>query len=240
MSQQTLGLSRYGKKRDRLAMGKTGANHALRKFLRLVVTVLGVAYQKLDIMTTRIPTVAQWIMPALLVSFVWFSTAAQAASSKTTIHNLREVGRALAACMHPLPIAEHFAGMRLTIRVAFNARGEPLGPPRFTFVAPTAPTRFRDEYKNAIINTLKRCTPLPFSAEFGAAMAGVPMIFHFNEGGLYAGLTPPELYRCEGGHCKGSKVTNRMRRGYIPEVDASLGVAYSRAICHAICSAFGL
>ena len=146
--------------------------------------MLGAAYQKLEIIRTRIPTLALWIMPALLLPLLSFSTAAQAASSKITIHNLREVGRALAACMHPLPIAEHFAGMHLTIRVAFNARGEPLGPPRFTFVTPIAPTRFRDEYKNAIIGALKRCTPLPFSAEFGAAMAGVPMIFHVNEGGL--------------------------------------------------------
>ena len=62
-------------------------------------------------------------------------------------------------------------------------RGQPLGPPRFAYIKPNSPPT-KAEYKTAISDALKRCTPLSFSPELGATIAGVPIILRFDERGL--------------------------------------------------------
>lgn len=115
------------------------------------------------------------------------SAATQGTPAKATVHNVREIGKALAACMEPISVAHHYPGMRITIRLGFNRRGEPLGPPRFAYLTPNAPDRIKAEYKSAITDALQRCTPLSFSPELGATIAGVPVILRFDERGLILG-----------------------------------------------------
>lgn len=124
------------------------------------------------------------VQRALTVAFLCFlsaSAVAQELSPKPAVHNLREIARALSTCMQPLAVAAPFQGMRVTVRIAFNVRGQPLGPPLFTYVTPYAPDRIKNEYKKAISDALKRCTPLSFSPGLGAAIAGMPIILSFNE-----------------------------------------------------------
>ena len=77
--------------------------------------------------------------------------------------------------------ASPYPGMRLTVRMTFNGLGEFIGQPRITFMTPDAPEEVQTAYKIAILNSLKDCTPLPFSAGLGAAVAGRPYYFHFVE-----------------------------------------------------------
>ena len=127
-----------------------------------------------------------WALIAPLVCLALFPSwaAAQDTPAKPTVHSIREIGKVLAACMQPLTLREHYPGMRVTVRLGFNSRGQPLGPPRFAYITPNAPDRTKAEYKASISDALKRCTPLSFSPELGATIAGVPIILRFDERGL--------------------------------------------------------
>jgi hypothetical protein len=127
-------------------------------------------------------------LPLLSISAAAQDTSAkpQDTSAKPTMHNVQEIGNALAACMQQPPVADHYQGMRITVRVSFNGHGELLGPPQFTYVAPTASDQTKTEYKNAILDALKRCTALSFSPELGAMAAGLPIILRFDDGRLTA------------------------------------------------------
>jgi hypothetical protein len=97
--------------------------------------------------------------------------------------NISEVQKAFAACLAPLA-ADPSREIRLIVRVGFNARGQLLGPPRFTYVTPDVSDRIKDEYKNAVSDAIRRCTPLALSTELGGSIAGMPLILIFDERGL--------------------------------------------------------
>lgn len=128
----------------------------------------------------------RWPLIASVVCLSSFfpSAAAQDTSAKPAVHNLSEIAKVLSACMLPLAVAEPYQGMRVTVRIGFDARGKSLGPPQFTYITSNAPDRIKNEYRKAISDGLKRCTPLSFSARLGATIAGVPLIFGFGERGL--------------------------------------------------------
>lgn len=132
---------------------------------------------------------ARWAAIVLVSCSALPCISEAAEDSKPAVQNLPEIGRALAVCMQPLPIPDHYQGMRVTVRLGFNARGRPLGPPRFTYITRDASERIKSEYKDAITGALKRCTPLSFSRELGATMAGQPIILRFDEKGL-TGVMP--------------------------------------------------
>jgi hypothetical protein len=124
------------------------------------------------------------IGPLACLALSSISAAAQVTSAKPAVHNLQEIGKALDACMQPLEVPDHYQGIRITVRLGFNARGQPLGPPQFTYVTSKAPERIKIEYKTAILNALKRCIPLSFSHKLGATIAGVPLTLSFDDRGL--------------------------------------------------------
>jgi hypothetical protein len=111
------------------------------------------------------------------------TSAAAQPTSESPAHNIPEVQRALASCVAPL-VKEAHQEIRIAARIGFNARGQPLGPPHFTYVTPDVPDRMKDEYKNAVSDALRRCTPLSFSPELAGLIAGVPLILIFDERGL--------------------------------------------------------
>ena len=110
--------------------------------------------------------------------------AAQETSEKSPVHNLHEIEEALAACMQPFAVADQSQAIRATARLGFNARGQPLGSPRFTYVTPNVSDQIKSKYKSAVSDQLTGCTPLSFTPEFGATIAGVPLILLFDERGL--------------------------------------------------------
>jgi hypothetical protein len=124
------------------------------------------------------------IAPLVCLLLLTVSAAAQDASAKSTVHNLHEIGEALTACMQPLAVADQYRAIRITARLGFNTRGQPLGSPQFTYVTPNVSDQIKREYKSAVSDALMRCMPLSFSPEFGSTIAGVPVILIFDERGL--------------------------------------------------------
>ena len=80
---------------------------------------------------------------------------------KPLIRTPSDLGKTLWACIKP-PAA--YPGMRLTVRMTFNGVGEFIGQPRITFMTPDAPGEVQTAYKIAVLNSLKDCVPLHFSA----------------------------------------------------------------------------
>jgi hypothetical protein len=135
-------------------------------------------------MSPRSIHVAWAVIVPLVCGPFTVSSVAQNASEKSPVHDVREIDKALAACMQPLAVADTYQGIRITTRLGFNAGGQPLGSPRFTYVTPDVSDQIKSEYKSAVSDALKRCTPLSFSPEFGRTIAGVPLILVFDERGL--------------------------------------------------------
>jgi hypothetical protein len=101
--------------------------------------------------------------------------------AKPTLDNPRDVAHALRSCFTNVPVQERYHGMRITLRIGFNRKGEIIGQPLFTYITPDAPQRLRESYKEAMLASLARCTPLPFAPEIGDAFAGQPFLVRFIE-----------------------------------------------------------
>jgi len=63
--------------------------------------------------------------------------------------------------------------------VSFNRAGAILGHPRITYVSEQATDNDRLQYRIAVMETLQRCTPLPFTESLGGAVAGRPFAIPF-------------------------------------------------------------
>jgi hypothetical protein len=86
---------------------------------------------------------------------------------------------ALRACWLPPPQDEARPGMQMSVRLSFTRSGQMLGAPRVTYASPDAPPAARDIYHDAIMAALMRCTPLPFTAGLGGALAGRPIAIRY-------------------------------------------------------------
>jgi len=93
------------------------------------------------------------------------------------INNVSELSRALNACW-VLPPPQGRARIAFSVRVGFRRNGEMLGKPFVRFEALDVPQQERQVYDAAVEESLKRCTPMPFSGEFGGAVAGRPITLH--------------------------------------------------------------
>ena len=69
--------------------------------------------------------------------------------------------------------------MQMSVRLSFNRSGQMIGTPRLTYASANAPPAARDIYRDAIMAALTRCTPLPFTAGLGGALAGRPIAIRF-------------------------------------------------------------
>jgi hypothetical protein len=95
------------------------------------------------------------------------------------INSLRELYAALRACWEPPPLNEAFRGMQMSVRFSFNRTGETVAAPRVTYASGEAGAETRRIYGRAIDAAIGRCTPMPFSKEMGAAVAGRPIAIRF-------------------------------------------------------------
>ena len=69
--------------------------------------------------------------------------------------------------------------MDITVIVSFNREGAILGHPRITHESENASDNDRLKYRVAVMETLQRCTPLPFTEALGGAIAGRPFAIPF-------------------------------------------------------------
>jgi len=87
------------------------------------------------------------------------------------INTIREVFQVLGTCWR-LPPGSGFSGQEITVRLSFKRNGEVLGQPRITYYKPGTQAEQREPFARSVREAFERCTPLPFTESFGAAIAG--------------------------------------------------------------------
>ena len=113
-----------------------------------------------------------WVAAAL----VWL--VSDVSASAQPLDTLKEVFARLHSCWQPPP-ASRASLMDITVVVSFNREGAILGQPRITFETAGAADNDRLAYRIAVMETLQRCTPLPFTEGLGGAIAGRPLAVTF-------------------------------------------------------------
>ncbi len=112
---------------------------------------------------------------AWLLSASWIgSVQAQPAQ----LDSIRDVFARLYACWKPPPTSRANP-IDITVIVSFNREGAILGHPKITYESPQATDNDRLIYRVAVMETLQRCTPLPFTEGLGGAVAGRPFAVRF-------------------------------------------------------------
>jgi hypothetical protein len=93
-------------------------------------------------------------------------------------NTLKDVFDKLGRCWKA-PVAEGINPMDITVMVSFNRAGEILGHPRITYESAQASDMDRVAYRVAVMETLKRCTPMPLTESMAGAVAGRPLRVEF-------------------------------------------------------------
>src|ERR1700709_1953559 len=96
------------------------------------------------------------------------------------VNTIREVIERLRGCWQPPPVSRANA-IDITVIVSFNRAGEILGRPRITYESEQATENDRLQYRVAVMETLQRCTPMPFPESMAGAVAGPPFAIQFHQ-----------------------------------------------------------
>ena len=113
-----------------------------------------------------------WFVAATL----WLAPAAHAQAEP--LDTIKDVFAKLYSCLRPPP-ASRANPMDITVIVSFNREGAILGQPRITYESGNAGDNDRIAYRIAVMETLQRCAPLPFTEGLGGAVAGRPFAVTF-------------------------------------------------------------
>ncbi|WP_213775927.1 hypothetical protein [Bradyrhizobium sp. dw_78] len=116
-----------------------------------------------------------WFAAALLLP-LW-SASAQAGPGQ--VDSLKDLFVELRSCWRPPPASRANPGIDITVIVSFNRDGNILGQPRISYESEQATDNDRLMYRVAVMETLQRCTPIPFTAGMAGAVAGRPFAIRF-------------------------------------------------------------
>jgi len=132
---------------------------------------------------------------ALLLSWPTLAPAQPA-----QVNTISDVYARLRSCWKPPSPSQANPGIDITVIVSFNRAGEILGHPRITYESEQASDHDRLIYRIAVMETLQRCTPMPFTEGMAGAVAGRPFAVQFHNRKLLpkpaekrAWLTPKTL-----------------------------------------------
>ena len=104
--------------------------------------------------------------------------SAPACAGPEQLNTIKDVLVRLHQCWRPPPLSQ--AGpIDITVIVSFNREGVILGHPRISYESEQAGDNDRVAYRIAVMETLQRCTPLPFTEALGGAVAGRPFAVPF-------------------------------------------------------------
>jgi hypothetical protein len=115
-----------------------------------------------------------WFAAAL----VGLALSAHAWAQPQQLNTIRDVVLKLHSCWKPPPLSQANP-IDITVIVSFNREGAILGHPRITYESEQATDNDRLKYRIAVMETLQRCTPLPFTEALGGAVAGRPFAIPF-------------------------------------------------------------
>jgi hypothetical protein len=97
--------------------------------------------------------------------------------SPLPINNPRQAAREISICWNP-PLPARGDAVEVTIRFGFSKNGTVVWPPRITYLK--APQGASSEVLRAsILDAVKACTPLHFTASMAANMPGYPLSVRF-------------------------------------------------------------
>jgi hypothetical protein len=96
------------------------------------------------------------------------------------VNTIRELSARLGTCWKPPAPSRAKPGIDITVMVSFNRAGEILGRPRITYESEQADDNDRLMYRIAVMETLQRCTPMPFTEGMAGAIAGRPIKVQFH------------------------------------------------------------
>jgi hypothetical protein len=108
------------------------------------------------------------------------AASASAAQAQTgQVDNIKEAFARLRTCWKPPPPSRANPDVEITVIVSFTRDGNILGRPKITYESENATDNDRLEYRIAVMETLQRCTPMPFTEGMGGAVAGRPFAIRF-------------------------------------------------------------
>ena len=125
-------------------------------------------------MATRRSKPLVWFAAVLL----WLAWSGEGRAEPVALDSLKEVFVRLHSCWKPPPLSAANP-IDITVVVSFNREGVILGHPRITYESEQASDNDRLQYRVAVMETLQRCTPLPFTEGLGGAVAGRPLAIPF-------------------------------------------------------------
>jgi hypothetical protein len=105
------------------------------------------------------------------------ATGAQAEPAQ--VNTIRDVFARLKTCWKPPPASSANPDIDITVIVSFNRAGDIIGHPRITYESEQATDNDRLMYRIAVMETLQRCTPMPFTEGMAGAVAGRPFTVQF-------------------------------------------------------------
>ena len=114
----------------------------------------------------------------------WFAAAllslliAAAHAKAEQLDNLSDVMERLRSCWQPPPKGRANP-IDITVIVSFTRAGAILGHPKISYESDEATDNDRLMYRIAVMETLQRCAPLPFTEGLGGAVAGRPFAIRF-------------------------------------------------------------
>jgi hypothetical protein len=116
-----------------------------------------------------------WFAAALLLP----SSIASAQIEPERVDNIRGLFERLRTCWKPPPASRANPEMDITVIVSFNRDGNINGHPKITYESAQATDNDRLMYRIAVMETLQRCTPMPFTEGMAGAVAGRPFAVRF-------------------------------------------------------------
>jgi hypothetical protein len=95
------------------------------------------------------------------------------------VNTIQDLLARMRTCWKPPPQSQANP-IDITVVVSFNRAGGILGHPRITYESKPATDSDRLIYRIAVMETLQRCTPMPFTESMAGAAAGRPFAIQFH------------------------------------------------------------
>src|SRR5205809_194121 len=111
-------------------------------------------------------------------ALLWLALMGPALAEAQQLDTIKDVFMRLHSCWKPPPLSQANP-IDITVIVSFNREGAILGHPRITYESENASDNDRLKYRIAVMETLQRCAPLPFTEGLGGAVARRPLAVPF-------------------------------------------------------------
>jgi hypothetical protein len=118
---------------------------------------------------------------AILLILAGSSGLGQALAQDNGVSDLAALSARLKQCWKPPALPRGNPGMEITVQFTFKRDGNLLGHPRITYETRSATDEERIIYRTAVMETLQRCVPMPFTDGMGNAIAGRPLTIRFDD-----------------------------------------------------------